>query len=208
MHEPSENFAEASDGARQTCRTSLGQPRSATIASEGFERGPERTESTMEVVVGFLIVAALVGGVALNHKSSNAAMAGVEFSLSAPPGAVAAAVNAAYCGGAKAKAKAFIGGVTVRPLANSAFLFDTKIGDTGRIEVRPGHGSGSTVRACATELYVGSHPKGHFRSGLMGFSARIVHGIYKLLGISPNASKVKRFQRGLEGKVSRQLNRA
>lgn len=148
----------------------------------GFERGPERTENGMEVVVGLLVVAALVGGVVLNHKSSNAAMAGVEFSLSASPVAVAAAVNAAYCGGAKAKAKAFIGGVTVRPLATSAFLFDTKIGDTGRIEVRPAHGSGSSVRACATDLYVGSHPKGHFRSGLMGFSARIVHGIYNCLG--------------------------
>lgn len=162
----------------------------------------------MGAFIGILIVAALIGMVVWNHKNAEAAMNGVEFGTAQSPHEVCAAISAAYCGGAKAKAKSVLSGVKVQPLAGSAFALSTKIGDEGRIEVLQGQGSGAVVRAAATSLYVGSHPKGHFKSGWLGLSARIGHGIYKVLGITPNAAKMKRFVNGIEGRVAKQAWRA
>jgi hypothetical protein len=36
----------------------------------------------------------------------------------------------------------------------------------------------------------------------------MAHGTYRLLGIAPNAAKMKRFVQGLEGRIARQLGRA
>lgn len=46
------------------------------------------------------------------------------------------------------------------------------------------------------------------RSGLYGVSSRIMHGIYTVLGVAPNAGKMKRFNAGVERKVGGQLRRS
>ena len=161
----------------------------------------------MEWFVLVLVVAALTGGVVWNRRNAAEARAGVEFYVDAPPSAVADAVRACYCGGAKAMIKNFLTRLTVTPAGAYAFSTDSSIGDSGTIAIAP-QGTGSVVRAQTTALYVGAPPATLGRSGIYGLASRITHGVYVALGITPNAAKMRRLQRGVERRVSSQLRKA
>ena len=161
----------------------------------------------MEFLIVVVVVAVIAGGTYWNHQTAAAAMAGVEFHVDAPPSVVHDAVTASYCGGAKAMLKSLVSRMTVTPSGAHAFLTRSSIGDAGTIEIFA-QGGGSAIRARATELYVGTPPSSHFRSGFMGVSARIMHGVYKMLGIAPNAGKMKRFHAGVERKVAAAMRKA
>lgn len=161
----------------------------------------------MATIILILILGALIGAVIWNHKNRDAATDGVEFTVPGSVGSVASAIGALYCDGARAKAKSFVSGLTVTPAGPTSFRFESRIGDVGEISV-DGSGGAVTVRARTSELYIGSHPVTHFRKGLTGTGAALTHGVYKLLGITPNAAKMKHFQNGLEGRVCRHLDRA
>lgn len=167
---------------------------------------PEAGE-TMTTLVVILVIAALVGGVIWNHRNKSTAAEGVEFHLPEPPQEVAAAITALYCRGAKAGLRSVVSRISVTPIGPTGFNFGTKIGDQGQIEVHPGSGSGSVVRASTSTLYIGSHPSGHFKTGLMAISAAITNALFRMLGIAPYAAKMKRFQSGLEQRVARQIGR-
>jgi hypothetical protein len=161
----------------------------------------------MGTVVAILIVAAIVGAVVWNKRNAGAAMAGVEFSVPATPAEVSAAIHSAFNVGAGAKLKNAFSGIRVGGSGNS-YRFESKIGDTGRIQLAA-NGGGTKVSAATDELYVGSHPKSHSRSsGIWGLATAMTHGIYKLLGVTPGAAKMKRFQHGLESKVAKQLRKS
>lgn len=157
----------------------------------------------MGAVVGVLVVAALIGLVVWNKKTAGEAMAGVEFGRPESQPEVAAAVQAALCGGMKGT----FSGVKVRPGAGGVFLAETKLGDQGRIEVRPGAMTGAIVKAETVSLYVGN-PMKQPRGGFMAIGWAITHGIYRLIGVTPYAAKMKRFQKGIEGRVAKQFRKA
>jgi hypothetical protein len=161
----------------------------------------------METLIGILVVAAIVGAVVWNKRNAAAAMDGVEFHVPASLNEVAAAIYGAFNVGAGAKLRSLVSGVRLSGAGNG-FAFESKIGDVGRIELSP-NGGGTTVRAVTDELYVGSHPTTHSRGrGYWALATALTHGIYKLLGITPGAAKIKRFQLGLEGKIATQLRKA
>lgn len=161
----------------------------------------------MEWLVLVLVVAALAGGVVWNHRTAAEAREGVEFYVDAPPGAVAEAVRTCYCAGAKATLKSVLSRMTVQQAGAHSFTAQSSIGDSGAIDVAP-QGDGSVVRAWTTSLYVGAPPATRGRSGIYGLASAITHGIYVALGLTPNAGKMKRFQRAVERKVAAQLRKA
>jgi hypothetical protein len=162
----------------------------------------------MGVVIVVLVIGALVGAVVWNHRNAALAMAGQQFHVADGTDAVTRAIGDAYCGGAKATMKALVSRLTVTPAGPSSFRVTSKIGDAGHINVRPGPKGGSTVEASTDELYVGSHPMTHSRRpGLWGLSSALTHVIYKAVGITPNAARMKRFQRGIERQVNIRLRR-
>jgi hypothetical protein len=161
----------------------------------------------VEALIVIMVVALIAGGTLWNRRSAVLAMEGVEFRVDAPVSAVSEAIRSAYCGGAKAVLRAVVSRMTVTPTDAHSFQTRSSIGDAGTIQLSD-HGGTTTVRAFTTELYVGSPPAGHFRSGLLAVSARIVHGVYKILGITPNAAKMKRFHAGVERKVAAGLRKA
>ncbi|MCT2588275.1 hypothetical protein [Actinophytocola gossypii] len=160
----------------------------------------------MEAVIVLLVVAAVVGGVIWNHRNKSAAFEGVEFRISEPPAAVAAAVAALYCRGAKAVVKSAFSRISVTPVGAGGFTFGTKRGDEGQIEIHP-NGSGSIVRASTSELYIGSTHNPREASGIKALSYAITHLIFLMLRLAPYAANMKRFQRGLEHKLQKQVSR-
>ena len=162
----------------------------------------------METFIGILVVAALVGAVVWNKRNAAAAMTGVEFHVPASPDEVAGAIYGAFNVGSGAKLRSLVSGVRLSGGGGNTFRFESKIGDVGRIELSP-DGGGTTVQAVTDELYVGSHPTTHSRGrGYWAFGSAMTHAIFKMLGITPNAAKMKRFQLGLEGKIATQLRKA
>jgi hypothetical protein len=159
----------------------------------------------VDVVLGLLAVAAVFGMVVWNHKNAEEALEGIEFELREKPDQVIAALHNALCGGTKARVKSMVSGLKVTPTGHGKFHFESRIGDEGEIEVRSSREFGTVVKAYTTELYVGTHPSSHFKSGFYHLAARMAHFIYKLLGIAPNAARMKRFQLALQDKVARQL---
>lgn len=161
----------------------------------------------MGTVVVILIIAAIVGAVVWNKRTAAAAMAGVEFVVAATPEQVSSALAGAYSVGPGAKIKSKLMGIKLDG-GGSSFRFSSNIGDHGAVTLTQ-NGSGTTVRAVTEELYVGSNPKSvSQRSSLWGFSSRLTHSIYGLLGVTPNASKMKRFQGGLESAITRQIRKS
>ena len=156
----------------------------------------------MGTFIFLLIIAALVGGVFWNHRSAASAREGVSFVVPHPPAAVAAAIDRGHNKGAVAAIRSGFGGVSVTSLGPTSFGTSTKIGDSGEISVRQDP-TGSLVSVRALDLYIGSHPMTHN----MRFSA-VTHGLARTLGIAPSAAKIKRWQRGLEGRVSKSLAKA
>jgi hypothetical protein len=161
----------------------------------------------MGTMVVLLIFAALVGGVVWNHRNKSAALSGVEFQLPEPPPAVAAAISALYCQGAKAKVRGALTKVSVSPMGAGGFVFGTKMGDHGEIEVHPGTAGGSVVRASTSSLHIGGGRRPSDGEGMFAAATAISHLICVVLRIGPYAANMKRFQRGLEGRISRQVGR-
>ena len=162
----------------------------------------------MEAVVVILIIVALVAGVWWNHQNANKAREGVSFVVPFPPTAVSAAIEQAHNQGARAALGRAFGGMTVTSLGSSGFATSNKIGDSGQISVSR-DSNGSLVSARALDLWVGMPPKQlNNRRGIWGLSVLIVHGCYKMLGITPGSAKVKRWQNGLEGRIMKVLTRA
>lgn len=161
----------------------------------------------MEIFWLLLIVAAVFGGLMWNKRNTAAAIQGVRFTLPHPPQIVSSAVRDAHCGGAWAATRSAISGVRVSPSGPDSFHVESRFGDVATIEVQPA-AQGSLIRARAAELYVGSPPKTQFRRGIMGLSAAIMHGIFVMLGVRPGAARLARFQRGIEGRTVRQLQRS
>lgn len=161
----------------------------------------------MASIIVILVIAVIVGAIFWNKRNAALAMTGVEFHVPAPAAAVAAAIDTAHNVGAGAKLKSFALGIRVTGSGES-FRFESKIGDVGRITLNP-EGRGTRVRAATEVLHVGAHPRTvSQRSSLWGFSSRLSHVIYTIVGITPNAAKMKRFQTGLEAKVAKQLRKA
>lgn len=162
----------------------------------------------MGTVVIILIIVGLGAGVWQNHQSANKARAGVSFVVPFPPTAVSAAIEQAHNQGARAALGRAFGGMTVTSLGSSGFATSNKIGDSGQISVTR-DSSGSLVTARALELWVGLPPKQlDNRGGIWGLSVLVVHGCYKVLGITPGSAKVKRWQNGLEGRITKVLTKA
>jgi len=168
----------------------------------------QRVEHIVEFAVLILIVAALVGGVVWHHHTKSVAAAGVEFSVPEPPDRVVRAISDAYCQGTKAILKSALSRITVKQSGPASFHFSSRLGDTGQVDIVAASGNAAIVRARTTEFFIGTPPAARFRKGILGLSSWITHGIYTMLGIAPHAVKMKRFQRGLERRVQRQLARA
>lgn len=162
----------------------------------------------MGVFVGIVLVAVCIAGVVWNHKNSSEAMDGVEFRVSAPVARVSAAVQASYCTGMSARAMALLRGVKVTQLATGSFRMETKIGDIGELSLRSVSAAETVVRVRSTSLYIGLPPAARFKKGLLAAGAAMSHGIYTLLGIAPNAATMRRFQRGVENRIAKQLSKA
>jgi hypothetical protein len=162
----------------------------------------------MEILIVILVVATLAGAVAWNRRTSAKAMDGVEFTVDAPPAAVLRALSAGYCSGAMAAAKSTLSGITVTAAGGSTFRVDSRLGDVAGIHVVSTGPTRSAVRVRTDQLYVGSHPAGHFRGGLSGTGARITHALFTMLGISPGAARMVRFQRGVERRLIKHIQRS
>ena len=161
----------------------------------------------MEALIAILVVAAIIGAIVWNKRNAAAAMAGVEFHVPASPTDVSAAINSAFNVGAGAKLRSLVGGIRLRG-GGSLFRFESKVGDVGRIELTP-NGNGTNVRAVTDELYVGSHPSTHSRGrGYWALASALTQAIYRAIGVTPGAAKMKRFQWGLESKVAAQLRKS
>jgi hypothetical protein len=161
----------------------------------------------VEILLIVLVIAALVGAVLWNKRNAAAATEGVRFTVAAPPQVVTDALRDAHCGEAKAMTRSALSGIRVTPVSPTSFRADSRLGDVASIEVQP-HGGGSLVTASADELYVGSPPSVQFRSGVMGLLAAVMHRVNTVLGVSPGAAGLKRFQNGHEGRINRQLQRS
>lgn len=162
----------------------------------------------MGVVVGILIVAGIAGGVWWNRQNANRAMEGVSFVLPYPPTAVAAAIEQAHNRGTRAALRGAFGGMSVRSMGGTRFEAISKIGDSGEIMITRDV-SGSLVSARALVLHVGLPPKQlNHRGGIWGLSVNLSNGLYTMLGITPGSAKIKRWQRGLEGRIAKVLAKA
>lgn len=160
----------------------------------------------MEIVVLVLIAGGMIAWVTSNHRSSALLLEGLEFTLPADERSVTAALHAGYCQGAKAKVVALAAGVKVTAAADG-LRYETKVGDAGQVVVR-GAGSESVVRVRSTELFVG-HPYAiRPHRGLVAASVAINNALFKVLGIVPNAGRLKGFHAGIEGRVGKQLAKA
>jgi hypothetical protein len=147
----------------------------------------------MGAFVAILIFAAIGGMVFWNHRTASHARAGVEFATPLSAADATEAIRAAHCGGAKAAIKSGLTGVKVAPNGASGFLVQSKYGDRGSISV-VANGVGAKVRASTSELFVGNPVRMNPRSGLFALSYAMTSAIYRVLGITPGASRMKRFQ--------------
>jgi hypothetical protein len=156
----------------------------------------------MGTVIAILIVAAIVGGVVWNKRN---AAAGHGWRRVLAPGSSSGGLCRDPQRLQRGRGRQAQERVHRHPRGGSgnSYRFESKIGDAGRIQIASS-GTGTKVSATTDELYVGSHPKSHSRSnGIWALASAMTHGIYKLLGVTPGAAKMKRFQLGLEGKVSK-----
>jgi hypothetical protein len=159
----------------------------------------------MGVLIVILLVAAAVGGVIWNKRNAAEAMAGVEFSVAASQAEVVAGLREAYCGGATAGLRSLATGVRVVPSGAGELRYETKAGDVGRIRVSGG-GSQTIVTASTENLFVGNTValKNH-KPSLYSTAVALTHGLLTLLGVTPNAAKMKRFQNGLAPKLAKRF---
>ena len=157
----------------------------------------------MTVLIVILVIAAIVGGVWLNHQNAAKALEGVSFVVPQPPSVVVSALHRTHNQGAAAKLKGAFSGVSVTPLGGTSFATASKGGDQGEISVST-DSNGSLVSARALSLHVGVPLRQlNHRGGIWGLSVRISHVVYKLLGITPTSAKFKRWQNGLEGRITK-----
>lgn len=153
----------------------------------------------MGILIVILVIAACVGGVFWNHYNAARAAEGVSFVVGQPPSVVEAAVQRTFNAGAVAALRGSVSGISVTSIGPGAFGFSSSIGDSGEISVS-GDPAGSIVTARCLNFYIGSHPKSHN----LRF-AGLVDGIYTMLGLAPNAAKLKRWLGRLESRVNRSI---
>ncbi|MEU4294987.1 hypothetical protein AB0E63_42760 [Kribbella sp. NPDC026596] len=175
------------------------------LAVGGQVGGPEETQ--MGIIVVLAVIAFLVGGVWWNHRTKAAAFAGIGFEVPLPPQQVVAVVSGIYCQGATAALRNTFLGVTVRRTGPMEFVFDTKLGDSGAIRIDAAGERGSTVEAETTVLHIGGKLLSDSGSPIWVMSKALTNLIYRMLGVAPNAARMKRFQYGLERKVTTQIHR-
>ena len=160
----------------------------------------------MDTLIVIMVIGVVVGAIVWNKRNANVAATGVEFHVPAELSAVSAAIHTTYNVGTFAKLTGFAAGIRVTG-GDGSFRFESRIGDTGHIELTPSR-DGTRVRAATDSLYVGAHPRTiSQRSSFWALASRLGHASYVLLGIAPNAAKMKRFQRSIERKVTRKLAR-
>jgi hypothetical protein len=160
----------------------------------------------VEILIMIVVVGGLIAGVWQNHTAAEAAREGIEFMVPAEAVAVRAAISSAYTRGAKSKVLSVATGIRCTP-TNDGLRYDTKTGDAGRVVVRAGS-SGTAVRASASTLFVGHPAILRDHRGIWAISVLICHGIFRMLGLAPNAAKVKRFHAGLERRLLKELAKA
>lgn len=163
----------------------------------------------MGTLVVILIVAALAAGVWWNHRNAAAAREGVGFAVPFPPSAVAAAIDLAHNKGALAAVRGMLGGMSVEALGPTGFATSNRNGDTGEISITKDP-AGCVVHARALNLSVGIPQRqlNKPRTGLYAAGTAMAHGIYTVLGITPGAAGVKRWQNGLQNRITKALARA
>jgi len=159
------------------------------------------------VLIFILIVGAAVGGVMVNRKTSEQAMKGVLIKATVPPAQIGPALTEIYCGGARATFRSLATGLRVSQVSPATFRYEGKHGDRGVIEIKS-DGNGSLIVARAESLFVGNTAGRNARSAYYAVAAAMVNRMFILCGIAPNAAKVRRFQRGIEGKLRGKLGAA
>lgn len=160
----------------------------------------------MEIVVVIVVIGGLIGAVLWNHRTKAAAFAGTDFGVPMPPDEVASIVAGIYCRGAGAALRTTFAGVTVRRTSATDFVFETKLGDSGRIRIVAETG-GSFVVAETTVLHIGGTLLSGDGSAIWVMSKALTNLIYRALGLAPNAARMVRFQRGVRRKVGHQVER-
>jgi hypothetical protein len=160
----------------------------------------------MGTLVIILILGGIAGAVFWNHKTQGAAMAGALHRVPHSVDEVADAIRTLYCGGAGAKIRSTMKRVKVAPSGSGSFRLESSLGDVGTIRLTSVD-DGTEIEAHTDELYVGSHPSGHFRRGIAGIAASIVHTGCKVCGVSPGAGRMKSFQSSIGPKVQRHLEK-
>ncbi|HEY8524052.1 MAG TPA: hypothetical protein VIL48_03750 [Acidimicrobiales bacterium] len=162
----------------------------------------------MVAVIAVLVVGVLVAAVLWNRRNAARAMAGERFELDHSVDEVSRALAEAYCSGGNAALNGFARRFTVAPVKASSFRVTSAIGDVGHIRVRPSPGGGTVVEASTDELYIGRQPMVRpRRPGPWALSNAVVHVTYRALGITPNAGRMKRFQRSVGRHLTHQLER-
>jgi hypothetical protein len=163
---------------------------------------------TVNVLIVIFVAGTPVGAVIWNRLNSMHASRGVEFGVPAAPEIVIHTLENLYRPrGAVATTRRTLSGVRVSVAGADALRVDSRRGDVALIEVRPDGMAGSVVRARTTELHVGTPPTTRLRGGLAARASASVDGVYQALGISPNAARMKRFQRGIQDRLTRELRR-
>ena len=108
----------------------------------------------------------------------------------------------------RTEAAAFTGiGFIVRRTGPMEFVSDTKLGDSGAIRIDTAGEGGSTVEAETTVLHIGGKLLSDSGSPSWVMSKALTNLIYRTLGLAPTAARMKRFQYGLERRVTTQIHR-
>jgi hypothetical protein len=163
----------------------------------------------VSTVIFILVIAAIAGMTYWNHRTASSAMEGVTFVVPHPPSVVADAIHRAHNQGSMAMLRGVVGGISVSPIGPTGFATNSRMGDSGEISISRDP-SGSVVQARALSLHLGMPPRqlASGGSGIWGLSKLITHGLFKVFGITPSAAKMKRWQRGLEGRITRAIVKA
>lgn len=160
----------------------------------------------MEILVVLLIIVAVSSG--WNWYQGSAAKSGVTIQLPYPPDQVrSAAAVALIRSGAKGALANVARGVTVQASGTGSFRYGTKLGDEGHLDISPS-GGGTVVVARTDRMFVGWHRSPSAKSGFYQLVFALTALFLKMLYYRPGASKMWRFQRALEGRLTRELRRA
>jgi hypothetical protein len=151
------------------------------------------------------IIAAFGAMLWWNWKQASQAFGGTEFSIPHPPAAVAAAAAAAFdTRGMKGMAKSMMRRVSVASLSSNTFRYSTSLGDEGTFQIRAGENGSSLVVAKTEQLFRGAKQK-NAKSGFYQLVFALNGVLMKTLRVRPNAGRMLRFQRDLQGRIEKQI---